>query len=1262
MKRLLIRTMKALGLLVVVLLLLLGFLVGTETGLRVALWPVQKFAPELLTVNSIDGRLLGPLNIAGLSLNTHAASVNVDSLALRWSPGKLLRRDISVQSLAIDGVQVKLSLTQPLQEDEPPAEPFSLPEKLGLPISAHISELSVNDISIITTPDAEVQRIEHTLLQLNYDRHSDALDATADIESPLLGAQLSITANAKDSYPIDGQINWVARLPDMAHIEGVTTINGGADRIQITQKLATPYELNASVTLSDLLESLSIEAIADVAVTSAAAIRPDLPAIGVVGNLRFAGQPQDGTLLSELTFSGDLPGTVNTSLEADISQSLLTLKELLVTVDEHSMALNANGNVDLSSDKPIADLSIQWDDVQWPLDGSVAKNLSGDFAIEGPLDDYTLTLNTTLDTPQLAGIVLQADGSGTQQSVNLSSLDLDAADGKLGGTVQVAWTPTLNFIVDMDGTNFNPGVFVADFPGQLNITIDAQGETVDETLQASLKALNIQGELRGQALQVNSVASLSGSDIALEQLTVNAGDSEITASGSISDQLDLAFSINSPDLSGLVPQANGSINAQGTISGSTTLPSMDVELAARSLGYENMSLRSLDLQASLDAKQNGPIAIDLTLQQGNAAGVSLESLLLNVDGRLDAHSINLTGRSDQGDIDLALSGALVDQSWRYTLQSSTLDHPTLDPWILSKPATGEISATTQTLNDACLSSASAEACVSASKSPQALNAQFSLSQFSLDTLQPFLPEGMILNGSVNSDGSASLPSQHALQAQFDIALDAVTLNIDNSDGESVRVLALQPSQLDGSIESDGATLNALLDLGNQGKLQANVKAAGAPDALMDATLSGRISGELSNLDVVEKLVPVLEEVRGEIDADFTLAGSVREPLLSGDLTLDDGNVSLVDPGIVISDATARISANNSSKLAVQLSARSNEGSINMDGTVDVASTPQPTVNLRLKGDQFQVLDTLEAEAILSPDLTIDFGDKGLVVNGEVDVPVLAITPKKIPAGVVAVSADQQVVGEKEPETPRADPVNIRADVDIVLGDDVFIDAFGLNAVLSGSLAVKEVPDQQTTASGQLEILDGTFKAYGQNLQIQKGQIIYAGGPIAKPGFDIEAVRMVTTELQVGIRARGALDSPQFSLFSDPPMSESEQMSYLVLGRPLQDNSPSENSAVRQAAMALGVAGGKLLTEKFGDKLGLDEIGIGSELRESGEQAALVVGKYLSPRLFVSYGIGLFEPVSTLKLDYTINRNIKLISETTESNSGGDIVFTFEGGK
>ena len=67
-------------------------------------------------------------------------------------------------------------------------------------------------------------------------------------------------------------------------------------------------------------------------------------------------------------------------------------------------------------------------------------------------------------------------------------------------------------------------------------------------------------------------------------------------------------------------------------------------------------------------------------------------------------------------------------------------------------------------------------------------------------------------------------------------------------------------------------------------------------------------------------------------------------------------------------------------------------------------------------------------------------------------------------------------------------------------------------------------------------------------------------------------------------------------------------------------------------------------------------------RETADLARLTIGKYLSPRLFLSYGVGLFQPGHFWRLQYDLSRRFKLQGESG-LNQGGDLLYTIEtGGK
>ena len=113
----------------------------------------------------------------------------------------------------------------------------------------------------------------------------------------------------------------------------------------------------------------------------------------------------------------------------------------------------------------------------------------------------------------------------------------------------------------------------------------------------------------------------------------------------------------------------------------------------------------------------------------------------------------------------------------------------------------------------------------------------------------------------------------------------------------------------------------------------------------------------------------------------------------------------------------------------------------------------------------------------------------------------------------------------------------------------------------------------------------------------------------------------------GIHVTGRLQQPRVELFSIPALGQTEALSYLLTGRPLESATSDEGNMMAGAALALGLSGGDRIARSIGDRFGFDEVRI--ESGGEGDQASLVVGRYLSPRLYVGYGVGLVESINTL---------------------------------
>jgi translocation and assembly module TamB len=103
-------------------------------------------------------------------------------------------------------------------------------------------------------------------------------------------------------------------------------------------------------------------------------------------------------------------------------------------------------------------------------------------------------------------------------------------------------------------------------------------------------------------------------------------------------------------------------------------------------------------------------------------------------------------------------------------------------------------------------------------------------------------------------------------------------------------------------------------------------------------------------------------------------------------------------------------------------------------------------------------------------------------------------------------------------------------------------------------------------------------------------------------------------------------------------------------------SDSEGGKLYSAAASTGLSGGDIIAKKIGAAFGLEDIEMVQG--ETFQESSLVIGKYLSPKLYVSYGIGLFEPIDTLRMRYELSPRWMLESEYG-IESGGDVLYKID---
>jgi len=418
-------------------------------------------------------------------------------------------------------------------------------------------------------------------------------------------------------------------------------------------------------------------------------------------------------------------------------------------------------------------------------------------------------------------------------------------------------------------------------------------------------------------------------------------------------------------------------------------------------------------------------------------------------------------------------------------------------------------------------------------------------------------------------------------------------------------------------------------------------------------LRGEIRAKSTALTALPLFVPEIDRSSGILDAALAVGGTLGEPRFNGEFHVRDGRFDLYRTNLQLSSVTldGRFVGD---ELVFDGSGKTAKGTLGLDGRFtwpDGVMTGQ----MRLKGDQLMIADTPDFRVIASPDLLFTAGADGFDVTGEVLIPLARITPRDL-STTVSTSPDERIVGTEVGDAGPSTLGRVRSRINVVLGDDVRVDSWGLKARLDGAIAVVTRPDDVVRGDGVIRIVDGEYRAFGQLVTIRRGELRYNMTPLDAPALDLVGDRVIRNEdIVVSINVRGTLDEPFITLSSVPAMPENEALSYLITGRSINTLQSGEAASLDRAAQSLAVSGGGLLLGNLGTRYGIDEVTV----EQTGDDdTSVVLGKYLSPKLFVSYGISIAEAINTIKLRYTLNERWALKAEAG-LNQSADVEYRIE---
>ncbi|WP_303760269.1 translocation/assembly module TamB domain-containing protein [Alcanivorax jadensis] len=897
--------------------------------------------------------------------------------------------------------------------------------------------------------------------------------------------------------------------------------------------------------------------------------------------------------------------------------------------------------------RPLA-LEHQWPAQPLPLTLPQPLSLGGGtLTTRGPLAALEIVGQSSLTSGDKT-VNLSLNSQLIDGGLAVQQIKLDDGEQQLEGHGELLFSP-LAWDLTVKG-KLDTGLLHPRFPGQLSVQGNSRGRYTGEQWTLSPSRVQLEGRVRQQPLTANATLESHQQRLQLDS-DVHWGDNRLRGRGALLPNWSLDTTVDLKRLDQLYPDLQGQLSGQLQVRGPMATPNLTGNLNGQQLGWQDWSLASLQTRFRALGLGQQTMSLELdseTLRQGDMEQLAAAHLSLN--GTLANHTAMARFRRDEVSLETSLQGTLKGlkdtPQWQGTVSETGLMHQQLGRWQQAEDTAVQLSATAQSITPFCLEQTQSRLCLKGRRAADnQIDVNASLSALPLALAGALLGPDFAVQGSVDGEatlqGSLDNPNGH-------YQLQTRNARIAMRTADDPQELAIEQLSVQGTLQQRrlASELTLVSDLASA---QATVEHG--LDA--ESPLAGQVALQISSLAPLTLFTTDLREISGQVRGDFALDGTLRQPLMNGSIRLENGRALIPALGVAVTDLEMDVQGSPRGQLDVNGSATLGEGTMTLTGTLDPREWPA-SVNLSLNGQRLLVADRPDARVLLNPTLVLKGNLDELKLGGKLTVPEAEIRPTELPEGAVTVSKDQILV-HQEGEKSSGLPLGI--DVTVNLGDKVHFQGFGLDAMLGGTLQVEQQPQQPPQLNGELVIREGRYRAYGQNLAISDGQLIFQGPP-DNPGLDIRAIRKVPSEnVVVGVQLSGTLQEPEASLFSEPGMEQSQAMSYLLTGRPLERGSKGDNNQIAQALALYGLEKGSGVTEKLGDTLGVDEISVGSDWET--DDAALMLGKQLSDRLYLTYAVGLFDAVSTVMLRYTLTRQLHLEARSSTRANSLDLIWEKE---
>jgi translocation and assembly module TamB len=1291
----------AIGMILAALLGAFAWLAGTTSGLRFIAARALPHVPVTFDPAGIEGRLVGPLAVGPIELAAPGVRGTIGGVQLDWRPAALFSRTLHVLDLRIVEPRLEIDRQPTGEGTDAPRDPA----QFGLPLTVVLERLQLRDGDLRLDGQSIVTGLQLELAGRAADHRLELLSLKLDSAQGAVSGHAHASLAPAEAWDVD--LDW-RLLMEEGPIAGHLRLQGALERLEVEQRFTEPFESRIAGTLSGLPDAPAWHLDLELEPLEAQAKPwPDMLA-GLAARLRIEGRLEDSTITGQVELPELVPGTIDVDLAAGWEDGVATIRRLGLGMADGAR-LDGSGQV-TPGDGLATEFTLEGTSLGWPLGEieqvieapRVALQGSGaaghwEFTLEGlarreglpevdvsaafawtdsilavervrlvsPEGEIRATASGTLDTrgdrldyrvvaeadarlPEYPPVSMQFTAAGDAQGMQVEKLAAQLLGGRLDGTGRITWDGEEAADFRLTFSDLDPSSLAPDWPGRLAGSLEIRGFPAgDEGLEIVVSSLR--GELRSLPLNGTGAVNLTETRALLRHSRLSIGAASLEANGRLDeDTVALDAIIDVPSLGALHDAARGALTATVRVGGARDAPQLALEADGARLGWGDVRARTLRIDAVADLAGEEVSRIMAELEGFATAPGPGGTLRLDADGTPEDHRlrVELQQALPEQRFELNVEGALVDDHWAGRITGLSVEQEQREIWALQGPAAIHAGPHRVSLEDACMAGTLGLLCLQGAWDRGGpWSGKATLAELDLGPLTEWLLAGLLARGIVTGQIVVEADEDRFLALTGGLELTAGDIRLAEED--SAPLLAWEGGVL--TLDGDETAARVELDLALAGADEVTGRFAigwNEPDPPLDGLLEAR----LAQLHLITELLPDLSDLEGQATARASIGGTLKAPRLVGRFEWVDGKAQIPTLGLHPEDIDV-LAELAEGVLTFRASGRSGDGTFEADGRFDLGADATEG-EAALKGEGLLLANLPEARLTASPDLKLRYSGREMVITGGVSIPFGRISGVGGP-GAVTASPDEVIVGPRARATE--EEIRVKSRIRVTVGPDVRVQASGLQGQVEGNILTVTEPQALPWGRGELRVVDGTFSTFGQRLEIETGRLIYTGGPLENPGLEIRAIRKVD-EVTAGALVRGTLQQPEISVYSDPPLTRAEALSYLTLGKSLDQLQAGEQSTVNQAAQSLALSGGGLIARDLGRRLGFDDISVAADDDTGG--TAVVVGKYLGAGLYVSYGLGLFDTVNTLRLRYQINRRLS-VEATSGLEAAADLFYTLE---